>query len=160
MHSHTHAHRHIHSKCILTLSCILTSIHTHPCTHTLIHHTEPEGEPEGSLTRARVSALGLGVPDQNLMTAPCTQHTHCHPWPTPECRASAPTQSRQGYAKARPRDGTSWAPGPFLSPPGRPLSLSHSALGKHLSPAIWGLAGPQPPGCHVSLRAGQAPTLS
>lgn len=148
-HTHTCIHayaRHTHRlKCILTLPCILTPIHAHTCTHihthntqtqnefshlhvpshphthtqTPVHRTEPEGESEGSLTGARVSDLGAGVPDQNMMGLPALPppHTHRPPRLTPECRASAPTRSRQGCARARPRDGTSWAPGPFLSPP-------------------------------------------
>lgn len=185
-HMHTHKHidvhmlrscnSHIHTLiqlkyisplCISSHLFTPTHEHMHSCTHAHIH-TEPEGDRKGDWSNQGVNSRTRGSQPEPDMGSP-TPHRHHSRGPGPKPHALASTRrllngrslGRQGCARARAREGISglWSPSCPL-PTRSALSLSCSPLGKHLSPAIWGLAGPPPPGCHVSFRAGQAPTLS
>lgn len=85
-HPFTHLYTQTHALRMHAHICLHPHIHSHPHTraHTHTHsysctRTKPEGVPMGgSLTRARMSVLAPGVPDQNLMGAPCTPLSPTH----------------------------------------------------------------------------------
>lgn len=93
---HTHTHTHMHSKCILTLACILKSMHTCICRHTLIHHTR-----RGARAGCQLWHYGPQPEAEEDPLHP--EHTRPPGAPHPEHCASAPPGSRRGCAKARPR---------------------------------------------------------
>lgn len=96
---HTHTRARPHSKCILTLACILKSIHIYTYRHTLIHHIRrgARGPPEPACQLWR---YGSQPEAEEGPLRP--EHTGPPRAPQPEHCASAPTWSRRGCAKARP----------------------------------------------------------
>lgn len=112
--SHTHTHTHMHSKCILTLACILKSVHIYTYRHILIHHTRRGAR--GTPNQSQDVSSGPTGPNQKLRRAPCTQNTKGHPGPrTPSTALPHPL----GAGGAVPKPGHGWhLPGsrPFPAP--------------------------------------------
>lgn len=150
----THSYTHTHALKMHSHTCLHPQIHAHLHMQTHTHTPHQKG------SRSQDVSSGTTGPNQKLRRTPCTQNTQGHPGPpTPSAVLPHPL----GAGGAVPKPGHGWhLPGSRPCPaPARPLlPSSYSALGKHLSPAIWGLAEPQPPGCHVSLGTGRVPALS
>lgn len=139
-----------------------TPTHAHACSYTCTHsHRASREQSQGIRSGPRGSQLEPVGGSSTFAHKAFRGYGSTHCVPASTWKVLMRCSLRAGSALPGPGLAPQGSrPLPVPSPPGRPLSLSRSALGKHLSPAIWGLAGPQPPGCHVSLRAGQVPTLS
>lgn len=153
LHTHTNRRPYIHTH---THTSSRTLIHTHTCTQNAFSHLHASSDPfiytyEHTLTATQKGSQRDPEPEpgcqlwptgqQKLRRAPCTQNTRVTQGPAPPALRFRTHLEQAGLCQSlEATDGTCRAPGPFLPLPGRLLSLSAclSALGKHLSPAIWG----------------------